>query len=302
VIVIMGASGRVGGGAAAALLAEGEHVRILGRSPEHVRSLIDQGAEFVATDLFNPLSLTEALTGASAAFVMIPESLCNQVRVADLLASAIERSRVTHVVCLSTVGADRHHGTGPINDLRRLERNIGSIRPINALFLRPAYFMENHFAQIPSIKKVGIMVGLLKPEVLIPQIATRDVGAYVAEALHRRTFTGKSTRELLGQRDLSMQEVSTIIGKAIGKPKLHYSQVPANLMERSMLSTGMPRKLVRLTIEMFESINSGWFVPEETRSAENTTATSFETFVRERFAPVYLRAELTQRQAAAPLS
>ncbi len=51
-------------------------------------------------------------------------------------------------------------------------------------------------------------------------------------------FSGKQTRELLGQRDLSMDEATAIIGKAIEKPDLKYVQLPGEQMQPSPHSDG----------------------------------------------------------------
>jgi uncharacterized protein YbjT (DUF2867 family) len=192
------------------------------------------------------------------------------------------------VVCLSSLGADKSHGVGPIDALRLLEQKLCSIPSLNLLILRPAYFMENHFRQIPLIRSGERMIGLLDADKAIPQIAARDIGDYAAHALIGRTFSGKSTRELLGERDIAMSEVATIIGKTIGKPHLRYSPLPPSFVERHMKSEEFSERHVRLSIEVFESLNNGWLEPTEMRSQENTTATSFERFVAEAFLPLYV--------------
>jgi hypothetical protein len=116
-------------------------------------------------------------------------------------------------------------------------------------------------------------------------IATRDIGDRAAEELLRLSFTGKQARELLGQRDLTYPEVASIIGKAIGKPNLSYSQFPPALVKPALLQSGMSTSMADLILEMSEALNSGHMVPLEPRSAQNTTPTPFETFVAEAFVP-----------------
>jgi hypothetical protein len=50
---------------------------------------------------------------------------------------------------------------------------------------------------------------------------------------------------------------------------------------------GVPPKGAALYIEMYKSINAGVLIPQEPRSPENTTPTSFEQFVQDVFAPAY---------------
>jgi uncharacterized protein YbjT (DUF2867 family) len=66
--------------------------------------------------------------------------------------------------------------------------------------LRPVYFFENHLNSINMIQTMGIIGGALKADLPMPQIATRDIGAYAAERLLKLDFNAKQTRELLGAR------------------------------------------------------------------------------------------------------
>jgi uncharacterized protein YbjT (DUF2867 family) len=118
-------------------------------------------------------------------------------------------------------------------------------------------------------------------------IASRDIGQAAADSLLRLDFTGQQSRELLGQRDLTMSEVARIIGQAIGKPDLAYVQIPDNDFRAAVTRMGMPTDLANLILEMVAAMNSGHMRPLESRSSRNTTPTSFETFVAEEFVPVY---------------
>ena len=118
-------------------------------------------------------------------------------------------------------------------------------------------------------------------------IATRDVGDYAAKRLVDLDFSGKQTRELLGERDLSMTEVTAVIARAIGKPDLRYEQFPYDQVQQVLTQKGIPPKAAALYIEMYKAVNAGVLVPVEPRSPENTTPTSFEEFIQDVFAPAY---------------
>jgi hypothetical protein len=100
-------------------------------------------------------------------------------------------------------------------------------------------------------------------------------------------FSGKQTRELLGERDLSMTEVTAVIARGIGKPDLRYEQFPYDQVQQVLTQMGVPSKGAALYIEMYKAINAGVLVPQEPRSPENTTPTSFEQFVQDVFAAAY---------------
>ena len=88
------------------------------------------------------------------------------------------------------------------------------------------------------IQMMGMIGGALKADLAMPQIATRDIGAFAAERLLKLDFNAKQTHELLGQRDLSMNEVATAIGRAIGKSDLRYAQFPYDQVEQFLAANG----------------------------------------------------------------
>jgi hypothetical protein len=118
-------------------------------------------------------------------------------------------------------------------------------------------------------------------------IATRDIGAAAADALLKLEFHGKQTRELLGQRDLNYNEVTAIIGKAIGKPDLKIYPVAQRSGSGRNGSVRDVRRACQIVLEMADGLNSGHVRALESRTPGNTTPTTFETFVAEIFAPAY---------------
>ena len=228
---ITGASGNTGSRVARTILARGEKVRAIARNADHIRSLTAAGAEPFTCDLTDTAALAKAFSGAKAVYAMIPPNLTNQDyrayqnQVTNSIASALQKCGVKHAVILSSIGADKKEKTGPVTGLHALEQRLNQIPGLNVLHLRPGYFMENTLAQTGAVKAMGTTAGTLRPDLKLPVIATRDIGAVAAEQLLKLDFRGQTIRELLGPRDLSMAEVTTIIGKSINRPDLTYTQI-----------------------------------------------------------------------------
>ncbi len=294
--VITGASGHTGAVAAKTLLARGHSVRVIGRNAERLRPLTSHGAEPFLCDLTDAARLTQAYQGAQAVYTLIPPDIKSdhyrafQDRVSDAIATAVAGAKVKFVVSLSSIGADKPDKTGPVVGLHNLEEKLNRIEGVNVLHLRAGYFMENTLAQIGPIRTMGAGIGPLRPELKPPMIATRDVGSAAAEALVQLDFKGKQTRELLGQRDLTMPEALTIIGKAIGKPGLGYKRASDEQFLAALVQIGFSQDVARLILEMAHALNTGHMIALETRSARNTTPTKFETFVEEEFVPAFKQA------------
>jgi uncharacterized protein YbjT (DUF2867 family) len=168
-----------------------------------------------------------------------------------------------------------------------LERKLEGTPGLNALFLRAGYFMENLLPQAGVIKSIGSMAGPVKEDLPLPMIATRDIGAFAAEALLKLDFAGKSTHELQGPRDVTYADVAKIVGAAIGKADLAYNHVPASQLKPVLIQMGMSSNMADLLLEMADALNSGHMKTLELRSPANTTPTALETFVGEIFLPAY---------------
>jgi len=291
--VVLGATGNTGSTVAEALLAKGEKVRAVGRNKEKLAALASRGAETFTAEVTDPSALTKAFEGARALYVMVPPNPTSpdyrgfQMQVAEAVAKALEASKVRYAVLLSSYGVQNATGAGPISGLHPVEQRLGQVAGLHLLSLRPGYFMENTLPQIDGIKHFGAVAGPLKPEVKLPMIATRDIGAAAADSLLKLDFLGHQTRELHGQRELSYPEVAKIIGAAIGKPDLQYVVAPREQLVGVLQSMGFSADFTNLFLEMCDAINDGRVKEVEPRSAKNTTPTSFETFVKEVFVPAY---------------
>jgi uncharacterized protein YbjT (DUF2867 family) len=286
---ILGASGNTGSIIADSLLSKGEKVRVVGRDAGRLQRFVRKRAEAFTADVSDAVALTKAFSGARAAYLMLPPvaSREDQERHSDAIAQAVKESGLSYAVHLSSYGAHVPEGTGPIAGLHSSEGKLNAISGLNVLHLRAAYFMENNLAAIGMIHRMGLVGGALLPSLKLPMIATRDVGDYAAQRLLDLDFSGKQTRELLGERDLSMTEVTAVIARGIGKPDLRYEQFPYDQVQQMLTQMGVSPKTAAVYIEMYKAINAGVVAPQEPRSPENSTPTSFETFVKEDFATAY---------------
>ncbi|HEX4286225.1 MAG TPA: NmrA family NAD(P)-binding protein, partial [Terracidiphilus sp.] len=287
--VILGASGNTGSIIAYSLLLKGEKVRVIGRDAGRLQRFVRKGAEAFTADLSDAAALIKAFSGARAAYLLLPpaKSREDQERESDAIAKAVNESGLRYAVHLSSYGAQVPEGTGPVAGLHSSEQKLNAISGLNVLHLRAAYFMENNLKPIDMIHGMGLFGSALLPDVKLPMIATRDVGDYAAQRLLQLDFSGSQARDLLGERDLSMTEITAVIARAIGKPDLRYQQFPYDQVQQVLTQMGLSPEGAALYIEMYKAINAGVLAPLEPRSPENTTPTSFERFAQDVFAPAY---------------
>jgi uncharacterized protein YbjT (DUF2867 family) len=293
--VILGATGNTGKAIAETLLDSGQKVRVVGRSKGRLEGFTVLGADVFEANVADSAALTTAFTGARGVYALVPPNMASpdyraeQDAASASIAKALEASGVTHVVALSSFGADKADKTGPVAGLHVMEERFSQIPKLNALFLRAGYFMENLLAQPGIIKSFGMMAGPVRADLALPMIATYDIAAAAADALTKLDFTGHQTRELLGHKDLTYTQMASVIGAAIGKPNLSYIQLPNEQVIQAMTQMGMSKNMATLICEMSDALNSGHMRALEPRSPANTTPTTFEEFVEEAFVPAYKR-------------
>jgi uncharacterized protein YbjT (DUF2867 family) len=290
--VITGATGNIGGKLAKMLLAAGKRVRVVGRDVDKLEPLAQRGAEVCRGSLQDEAFLAETFQGAKAAYVMIPpnhqaENLrAYQNRVGEVIFTVLKNARVKYIVNLSSLGAHRPDKTGPILGLYDQEQRLNWLREANLVHLRPTFFMENLLNNIHLIKTKGINGTPLKGDLALPVVATKDIARVASEYLLGLGFKGVLVRELLGQRNITMTEMTQILGKAIGLDNLQYVQLSYEDAMRSMIEAGFSRDVAQSLLQLYMSINQGIVILGNKRTNNNTTETPFEEFA-ETFAAAY---------------
>ena len=283
-IAITGATGNIGGKIAAALLSGGHAVRCIARSTDKLETLAAQGAEVEAISLADTAALIKAFDGVETVFAMIPPNYqapdfsFYQEMIGTSLVKAIQAVRIQHVVNLSSIGAHLPDKTGPIKGLHAQEQRLNQLSGVHVLHLRPTYFMENLLANVPLIQSMNIMGSALRDDLPMPMIATRDIAKVAARRLVDKDFAGKSLVELLGQRDLTMTEVASIVGRKIDRPDLKYVQFSYPDTGKALTDMGFSSDVADQFIEMNRAFNEG--LVQGKRTPENTTETPFEDFAQ----------------------
>jgi uncharacterized protein YbjT (DUF2867 family) len=284
-ITVMGATGRTGGAITQRLLAQGVHVRALGRSEQRLAALRQQGADTRAGDARDVAYLTQAFSGADAVYTLMPHDpaaigyVDTQREQGQAVAEALRVSGVRRAVCLSSLGAELPDGTGVIQSLHEQEQRLRAIASLNVLFLRPGMFFEAITAGLPLIKSAGVLVDALAPDLPVPMLSTEDIAEVAARELLARDWKGVDVRELHGPCDLTCNEAARILGVKLGLPGLAYVQLPYDAMTHALIDeAGFAPDVAALTVDMERALNEGHIRPLQARSVLTATPTTFEQF------------------------
>jgi len=292
-IAILGATGNVGGKIAALLAKKNEPIRVIARSADRLRPLAGKNVTAFAGDANDTEFLVKAFTGVDAVFALIPSNPTapDFMRYADTISQSITRAlelaKVKHVVNLSSIGAElTGAASGPIKGLHNMEDRLNIIKGLNVVNMRAGYFMENLLWNLDLIKSKGITGSAVRGDLKIPMTVTKDIAAYAAERLAKRDFIGSTVHYLLGERDLTLTEATSVIGSKLSKPGLSYVTFSYEEAEKAMVGMGLSPDMSRTYVEMAKAFNDGK-IKAETRTKDNTTPTSIESFCDEVFVPAF---------------
>jgi uncharacterized protein YbjT (DUF2867 family) len=289
-IALVGATGNVAGRALEKLAAAGAQVVVLVRHPEKLPEPIRSKAQVEQGTLEDGSFVARATRATPAADALLwltpPTFVAKDLRaytlgLAQNAAQAIRENKIARVVFVSSHGADRS-GFGNVSLAGEVEKVLEAAAP-NTVSLRAAGFMENLFASVEALKN-GQLFGVLLPDKKYPLVATRDIGDVAARWLLDPNWSGHQVRGVHGPEDLTAQEQVDIMSRVLGKP-IRYQQIPPEALRDTFLKRGASPSVADGYFDMFKSFAQKDYQPTETRTAETTTPTTFETFVREVLAP-----------------
>jgi len=117
-ILVTGATGRIGRHLVAALLEEGETVRILAREPEKAKELWGTAVEIVTGDVMNNAAVVDAVKGADIVYhlaAMISYDVSREALFAvnvEGTKNVLEAARGKRIICLSSTSVYGKHTMG----------------------------------------------------------------------------------------------------------------------------------------------------------------------------------------------
>ena len=260
IYVVAGATGHVGAVVARALLARHIEVRAIVRSEEKGAELKGLGAELRIGSLEDSAFLTEVLTGADGAFLMIPPiPAANDFRAAqqivlDAEVQAVTASKVPHVVFLSSWGADLDAGTGPILALHKAEQALPQTGARLTL-VRAGMFAENLTHMIPVARDQGILPNFLRVDLSLPLIASHDIAHVVVDAL----VTPPAQDEVVyvvGPHEYTPADQAAVLEKYLSR-SVQLVNIGPEAAAGTLRHSGFKPSLADLYAEMYAALNAG---------------------------------------------
>ncbi|GAB4014950.1 NmrA family NAD(P)-binding protein [Spirosoma migulaei] len=253
-IILTGSLGNISKPLATQLMANGHQITIISSKPDKQQAIEKLGAKAAIGRLEDASFLISTFTGAEAVYCMIPFDLTAAdqkayfQKIVNNYVQAINQTGVQKVVLLTGWAAGL---TGSFEATQLADQ----LSQVAFTELRPTVFYSNFYSYIPMIKQQGAIVGNYGGNDPIAVVAPEDIAAAAAEEL-TDSFTGNRVRYVASE-ELTCNEVASILGKAIGKPDLHWVVVPDETLRNGFLQMGMPAQLADELVKMQAATHSG---------------------------------------------
>jgi uncharacterized protein YbjT (DUF2867 family) len=270
VILVTGATGKVGRELVKELRSAGAPFRVGARSPEKVSEM-----DAVLFDFDRPETFGPALAGADKLFLLTSGGTQREAAVVD----AARKAGIKHIVKLSVWDAEkdafvlgRHH--------RAVEQKIEA-SGLPWTFLRPNSFMQNFTtAHAPPIRSQGAFYPY-GHDAKISVIDARDIAAVAATALTGSGHAGKAYK-LSGPEALTNQQMAQKLTKAIGKT-VKFVDLPDTEYVKALVAAGVPPAYAEALADLsrYYTTRAGALVTPEVERVIGRKPISFDQFVRD---------------------
>jgi uncharacterized protein YbjT (DUF2867 family) len=222
VILISGATGRIGTAASLELHAAGIPFRVFLRDPDKYALKDSPGIEIMTGDFQDEASVRKAMTGVERALLVTgngPDQASNERSFATIAAD----SGVDHLVKVSSLEASAE-ATTVLPTMHYASEQFIESRGLTWTFLRPNFFMQNLLLYAASIANAGLFA-LPLGDAKAAMIDARDVGEIAAKALSEDGHENKIYR-LNGPDLVTFGDVAKRMSAALGKEIRYVDQSP----------------------------------------------------------------------------
>ncbi|MEQ8820512.1 MAG: NAD(P)H-binding protein [Sumerlaeia bacterium] len=277
-VLVIGASGRVGGEVARLLLARGESVRAFTRDASKVHALVSAGAEVCIGDLGDRASVVRALAGVRRAMLLSaldPPKLAH----APLFAEEARRLGLLRIVNISGKGAAAE---APVEVLRwhaRADQALDAVR-LPVVHLRPGTFMQNLLEDAGSVRERSVLPNPFGRG-RVPWIDARDVAAAAAHLLCEDVPL-PDCPAITSNDCVTMADVARLLENLLGREVRLEDRSPA-AMRASLLAWGVPDSIAAPMEEIYTFYREG-NRPESTPDFQRLMGRpprGLETFLRD---------------------
>lgn len=244
-IVLTGSLGHINAPLVQQLIAAHHTVTVISHNPQRQAAITALGAIPAIGSITDQAFLTRTFTGADAVYLMITSAtggadlFAAGRQQATIYANAVRAAGVTHVVNLSSVGANLGPEVGSLHIYNVIEGVLTRQLPgVNLTFIRPTGMFYNLFSQLTSIRQHHAIYTNSQLDQRNSWVAPADIAPVVAQAL--TDPQPGVTSQYVASDERSFTEVAATLGAALNLPDLQAIQISDATMLANLIQAGMP--------------------------------------------------------------
>lgn len=277
-ILVTGAAGNIGSFLVERLVAQGQDLQVLTRSPEKGKAFKTRGIKSFIGDFGVVETLLPALEGVDKLF-LLSEATPRQVELQGNMVEAAQAAGIRRIVKLSASCAGPDVPT-PIKRWHYATEQQIISSGISYTFLRPNCFMQNTLKWARTIRDKGLFYMPID-DAVVSQVDVRDIAAVAAAALTGNGHEGQ-TYEITGPEALSFEEVADHLSAALNKP-VRYVRVSYEESREHMVESGMEEWLAGAVTQTYRFMSDGHaaHVTDVVARLTGREPTAFSEFARD---------------------
>ena len=249
-ILVVGASGNVGGAVVQSLLAAGLPVRAAGTDLTALERRYP-GVQGARLDFHDPATFAPALLGAGGLFLLRPPPISRVGPTLNALLDVAQDSGVDHVVFSSVAGAD----TNRVVPHHRVENHLRA-SSLSWTILRPGFFAQNladaYRTDILTDSRIFVPAGRGRAAF----IDVRDIGDVCAAVFAEPPAHRGAGYTLTGAEALDFGEVAAIVSRELGRT-VRYEAASVLAYLRHLRGQGLPLSLVLVQTILHTGLRRG---------------------------------------------
>ena len=249
-VLVVGATGNVGGAVVRSLLTAGFPVLAGGTDVPALERLYP-GVPAVRLDFHDPATFAPAVDGAGGLFLLRPPAISRVGPTLNALLDVAQQRGVDHVVFSSVSGAD----TNRVVPHHRVETHLHTSR-LSWTILRPGFFAQNladaYRTDIVRDARIFLPAGRGR----VAFIDVSDIGEVSAAVFADPVAHRGAGYTLTGGQALDFDEVAAILTRELGRP-IRYEAATVLAYLRHLRGQGLPVPLILVQTVLHTGLRRG---------------------------------------------
>jgi uncharacterized protein YbjT (DUF2867 family) len=272
-VLVVGATGMLGGQVVTELLSRGKRVRALVRPTSNAARLEQAGVGIARGDMMEPESLLRAMDGADAVISTAAGYTRHSKGDTDEidktgnrnLADAASRAGVRRFVLTSILTCDQTPQVPHFWHKKLAEDRLEELG-VPFVSLRPGAFLDmiTQMRGDPFAKRRLMWFG--SPTIPLTFVLTKDLAGYLADAVDAPGVDGQRI-DIGWDRPVSMEEIAQISGRLLGQ-QIRVRSLPAGVINAAGAVVGRFNPAVRDMTAMMQWFQTGGYVADPSRQRE----------------------------------